>query len=84
MRKIWFTKALDMQGTKEVANEDIKRVRIFKDLSISECEARRELVNEMKERNEELAQRSNGRMPYKWIIRGDQLVKIKLGDSQDF
>ena len=72
------------RNLKEVANEDIKRVRIFKDLSISKREARRELVNEMKERNEELAQRSNGQMPYKWIIRGDQLVKIKLGDSQDF
>ena len=72
------------KNLKEVTNEGIKRIKIFRDLSVTELEARRYLVNEMKKRNEEIAQNSSSCVSFKWIIRGDQLVKVKLGEASGF
>ena len=61
-------------------NGDIKEVKSFRDLSQSDREKRKLLVNEMKLKNEDL--KGNNISDSKFIIRGDSVVKVKVDPSK--
>ena len=61
-------------------NGDIKEVKIFRDLSQSDREKRKLLVNEMKLKNEDL--RKNNVSDSKFTNRGDSVVKVKVDPSK--
>ena len=59
----------------EAEEENIKSIRMYKDMSPSDREKRKKLVEEMKKKNQEIEGSADQSM--KWIIRGDILVKVK-------
>lgn len=71
-------KAVFRQANKisESTDEEIRKLKIFRDMCLQDREKRKILVDDMKAKNEELVQQ--GEMDNKWIIRGEKLVNIKI------
>lgn len=63
-------------------DENVKEIRVFRDLSKGDRDQRKSLVDEMKQKNEELKNQVVG--DSKWIIRGDKVVKIKVNPNRFF
>ena len=62
------------------SDEEIKRIKVFQDRNKEDRENRRKLVAEMKQKNEDL--QAQNIADYKWIIRGENVVKIKVNPQQ--
>ena len=65
---------------KNVQDGAVKEINIFRDLSQSDREKRKALVEEMKAGNEEL--KRNHIVDSRVIIRGNKLVKVKVDASK--
>ena len=65
---------------KDVQDSNVKEVKIFRDLSQPDREKRKELVSEMKLKNEEL--KKDNVVDSKFIIRGDKLLKINVDPAK--
>lgn len=57
-------------------NEEVRRIKVFRDMCQVDREKRRVLVNDARNKNDEL-QRDNV-SDFKWIIRGERVVKVKV------
>ena len=61
-------------------NSELKDIHIFKDLTQTDREKRKALVEQMKEQNEEL--KKNHVVDQRVVIRGDKLVKVKVDTTK--
>ena len=59
----------------ESDDDNIKNIRMFRDMSRSDHEKRKVLVDEMKKRNLELEQQRVTN--FKWVIRGSDVIKVR-------
>ena len=58
----------------------MKEIKIFRDMCKADRDKRKKLVDEMSIRNNEL--RSQNVTNFKWIIRGENLVRIRINPNQ--
>lgn len=65
----------------ESEEEAIRKIILFRDMCETDRQKRKALVDEMKHRNSEL--NVSDALIWKWVIKGDQVVKIKVRPSPD-
>ena len=61
-------------------DEEVKKIKIFRDKNKNDRERRKALVEEMRQKNEDLKQ--NNVTDSKYIIKGDRTVKVKVNPNQ--
>ena len=66
----------------EQVEERVRNIRIFRDMNEEDRRKRKALVDEMKQKNEDL--RQQGITDSKWIIRGDKVIKGKANPRRNF
>ena len=61
-------------------NDEVRKIKIFRDMNQVDRNRRKILVDEMKHRNEEL--KKENVTDSKWIIKGDKTVKVKVNPNR--